>query len=87
MVVEGVEQHSDVIVVEDIVALGDVGANLGRVVIAMKGDVEKFRVVTEKDFGRSRRRDVVPRRSLIKVLQLYCLLPDSVVQFAVDCGG
>ena len=46
MVVEGVEQHADIIVVEDVVALGDVRANLRRIVITMESYVKKSWIVT-----------------------------------------
>src|SRR6266487_1117177 len=47
VVVEGVKQKADIIIVKDIVAFGDVRAYLGRFVITMKCDVKEFRIVTE----------------------------------------
>jgi hypothetical protein len=50
-IVESVEEDADVIVVEDIVALGDVRAHLVRFIETMKGYVDKLRVTSEKYFG------------------------------------
>jgi hypothetical protein len=66
-VVESVEQNADVIVVEDVVPLGDGRANFVRLVVTMKGDVDEFRIAPEKYFGWFRGRDVVTGLDLIEI--------------------
>src|SRR5689334_10701606 len=65
LVVESVEEEADVIVLKDVVALRDRRAHLVGLVGRFESDVEKLGIVTEQDFRRLRRRDVIARLNLI----------------------
>src|SRR5204862_7012365 len=83
-VVEGVEKNSYVIIVPDVVALGNGGADLIRFVVTMECNVEKFRIVTEQYFRGFGRRNIVAGLGLVKVFEHRSALPDLIVEFAVD---
>ena len=84
MIIKRVKQHADIVVIKNIVTLGEICPHLSRVVIAMKGDVKKSRIVAEKNLGLLRRSDIVARRCLIEVLEPRGILPDGFIQFTVD---
>src|SRR5205085_3995838 len=51
LVVEGIEHEADVVVVENVVALRDRGADSIGLVSSFECDVEELRIETEQDFG------------------------------------
>src|SRR5438270_3706246 len=51
-VVERIKENADIIIVENVVALRNRGAHFVRLVITMKGDVDKFRVIAEHYLSR-----------------------------------
>src|ERR1041384_7670828 len=63
LIVEGVEENADVIVVPDLVAFGNVCANLRGIVVTVKGDIEKPRIVAQHHFGAVFRNQIVAGRS------------------------
>ncbi len=86
LIVEGVEENADVVVVPDVVALGDVGAYLCGIVETVKRDVDKTRVVTKTNFGAIFRDEIVARLNLVEIFKHDGSLPDFVVELAVDRG-
>src|SRR6266487_6192233 len=69
LIVEGIKKDANVVVIKDVIALGNVRADLIRFVVTVKRDVQKLWVIAEKHFGWFRRRDVIARLSLIEILQ------------------
>src|SRR5213596_2457672 len=67
LVAECVQQNHDAVVDVDLLALGEAGPHLGRVVLADKDDVQVHVVVAQVDGGRRARRDAVPRVALAEV--------------------
>src|SRR5258706_3771623 len=67
MVVEGIEKNSDVVIVKNVIAFGYVGAHLVGLVIAVKRDVKKLRIITQQHFGRLGWCKVVTRLDLIEI--------------------
>src|SRR6185295_4662791 len=50
-IVKGVEQQADDVVVKNTVALGDRGADLGRIIVSMKRKVDETRIIAGQHFG------------------------------------
>src|SRR6476469_261772 len=67
LIVESVEEDSQIVFAENIIATRDAGSHLGRIVKSMNPDIEKPRVVTEEDVGRFRGRDIVSGINLVEV--------------------
>src|SRR5262249_38702649 len=86
LVVEGVEENADVIVVPVLIAFGIVGAYLRGIVVTVEGDIEKPRVITQHDFGAVFRNQIVTGLDLIEVFQHDRRFPDFIVKFAVNYG-
>src|SRR5438876_2577546 len=78
-VVERIKENADVIIVPDIVALRDRGAHFVRLVVTMKGYVNKFRVIAQHHLSWFGRRDIVTRLNLIEVLQDDRALPNFII--------
>ncbi len=51
LIVESVEEHAHVVVVEDVVTFGECGKHFVGFVVGVETDVEKLGVVTDEDFG------------------------------------
>jgi hypothetical protein len=88
LVVERVEGERQPVVVEHVVAVGDVGADRGGIgVIRPEGDVEVRPAGCEQDLRSYLRLDVLPRVRFVAELEDQSVLPDGVVQHAVDPDG
>src|SRR6185295_5909146 len=75
LIVEGVEENADVIVVPDLVALRNVGAYLRGIVVTVESDIEKPRIVAKHDFGAIFRNQIVTGLNLVEVFQYGRRLP------------
>src|SRR5262249_8861877 len=78
------KKDANVVLLEDLVTLGYGGADFVGIVIAMKGEVEIPRIVSDHSFSRLRWSDVVSRTCLVKVSKDGSLLPDFLIELAVD---
>src|SRR6266446_1346751 len=52
LVVESIEQDADVIIVKDVVSLGNIYAHLVRLVVAMERNIKKSLIIPKDDFRR-----------------------------------
>src|SRR5690606_23334363 len=85
VVVEGVEEHADPIVVEHRVAVAQVRADLRRVrVERVEGHVQRLRGIAHAHDGPDRRRGVVAGLDVVRDLLHQRALPGGVVELAVD---
>ena len=84
LIVEGVEQYADVIVVPDAVALGNVGANFVGFVEAMKRDVEEARIVAEAYFCFVLGNQIVARLYLVEILEQCCGVPNFIIKLPIN---
>jgi len=88
LVVEGVEEDDDVVVLHegvDRVAVHQVGADLLRLgIMGAEGDVDVVAVVGDEALGSDRRLDVVARRPLVADWYRGRRLPGGLVEDAVD---
>ncbi len=67
LIVKGVEQDANVIVIKNVISLGNVGSHFVGFVVTMKRDVEKLRIVAEHHLSWFGRRDVVAGLNLIEI--------------------
>ena len=86
LVVKGVDEHADVIVFPDVVALRDGSAHFARLVGAAEGYVPGLAVIAEKHLGGFGRRDVIARLYLVKILQHDRRPPHFIIELAVYDG-
>src|SRR6185503_954761 len=84
LIVEGIEENADVVVVPDVVAFRDVRADLGGIVETVKRDVKKAGVVTKSYFGAVFRDEIVAGLDLVEVFQHNRRFPDFVIEFSID---
>ncbi len=91
LVVERVDHHPDVVVLDErvrVVAVHEMGADLGRPrVVRAERDVEVLRVVGDEALGLDRRRHVVARHPLDRQRHDGGLLPGVFVEDAVHLDG
>jgi hypothetical protein len=72
LIVKRIEKDAKVIFPKNLIALGDRGANLVRIVVGMNSKVKEFRVITHIDDGWLGGFGVVARVGLVEVFENYC---------------
>ena|SRR5438132_7510688 len=84
LVVESVQDDADQIVIENRITLRDGGAYFARIVVSVKREVNEFGVIPGKHFSPGGRRRGVAGPPLIKVFEDCRLLPNFIVQLAIN---
>nr|QEO74674.1 hypothetical protein [uncultured bacterium] len=84
LIVEGIEQHADVIIVENVITFRHGGAHTVRFVVRKKSYIEHPGIVTHENFGGPRRRDVIAGVRLVEVLEHCGRFPNLVIEPAIN---
>ncbi len=87
LVAVGVQRRDDVVVLVDVVALAEAGADQRRVVVADVGDVDVGLVVRQHGLGGHRRLHLITRVVLGEIPRSRHALPARIVEQAVDLDG
>src|SRR6266850_395553 len=86
LVVKCIQNQTDNIIVEDGIAFRYAGAHFGRLVVSVKCEVKKTRVVPGEDLRSGRCWRGVAGSPLIEILENRGRLPGFIIEIAIDYG-
>src|SRR5205807_8703140 len=84
LIIKGIEKQPDVVFPKHIVPLGHSRPALAGIVVGLKAEIKKLRVIADEDFGWFRWSNIVAGISLVEVPQDHRRLPDFIIKLAVD---